>query len=417
MPRKKSSQQNPPVSQTVDAMIEQLRLSGILQRPEFEAAFRAMPRHHFLPDLSPEQIYADAAVPIKRTSDGQVISSSSQPSMMLLMLEQLDLQPGHNVLEIGAGSGYNAAIMQHIVGPQGTVTSIEFDEAIARQAQDNLRRARSSQVLVIAGDGVYGYAPRASYDRIICTANIWDIPPAWIRQLKDDGIIVAPISVDGLQYSAAFRPTGQGELFSSSNLPCGFVPMQGIASPPYISRQVGSTAMFLRGEQTQHIDTAALSALLSADQDECYLTYMPRLDEMWRGFAPYLMLNHPPDSTFVIYDVLKDRKAYGIEGAGIALFSPGSACLIPYTDTSLTYCFAGADAFMMVDAVLNQWVDAGKPANEALRLRLRPIVEGETNTLLEHGRVYPRRAHHLYAWFEPRTDEASTSDVKPTQML
>jgi protein-L-isoaspartate(D-aspartate) O-methyltransferase len=320
--------------------------------------------------------------------------------MMLYMLEQLDLQPGHNVLEIGTGTGYNAAIMQQIVGPTGRVVSVEYDEALAQQAMNNLRRARSSEVLVVAGDGVHGYAPRAAYDRIICTANVWDIPTNWSRQLKDDGLIVAPISVDGLQYSAAFSAVADDELYSTINLPCGFVRMQGIASPPNITKQVGSTAMFLYGEQTQRIDTAALHLLLSADQDECYLSPQLSIDELWRGFAPYLMLNFPSDSIFVIYEVLKDQKAYGIEGAGIALFSPGSACLIPYRDNGLTYCFAGADAFMMVDSVLNQWVQAGKPASDSLRLRLLPKAEDETIPVIDHGRVYRRRDHNLHAWFE-----------------
>jgi protein-L-isoaspartate(D-aspartate) O-methyltransferase len=400
MPKKRASQGNERVNQTVDAMIDQLRSSGALRRPEFEAAFRAMPRQHFLPNLPPEDVYADEAVPIKRGTNGQIVSSSSQPTMMLYMLEQLDLQPGHNVLEIGTGTGYNAAIMQQIVGPTGRVVSVEYDEALAQQAMNNLRRARSSEVLVVAGDGVHGYAPRAAYDRIICTANVWDIPTNWSRQLKDDGLIVAPISVDGLQYSAAFSAVADDELYSTINLPCGFVRMQGIASPPNITKQVGSTAMFLYGEQTQRIDTAALHLLLSADQDECYLSPQLSIDELWRGFAPYLMLNFPSDSIFVIYEVLKDQKAYGIEGAGIALFSPGSACLIPYRDNGLTYCFAGADAFMMVDSVLNQWVQAGKPASDSLRLRLLPKAEDETIPVIDHGRVYRRRDHNLHAWFE-----------------
>jgi protein-L-isoaspartate(D-aspartate) O-methyltransferase len=404
MPKKRASQRNEPVNQTVDAMIDQLRSTGALRRPEFEAAFRAMPRQHFLPNLSPEEVYTDAAVPIKRSADGQVISSSSQPTMMLYMLEQLDLQPGHNVLEIGTGTGYNAAIMQQIVGPGGKVTSVEYDESLAQQAIANLRRAHSGDVLVVAGDGIHGYAPRAAYDRIICTANVWDIPTNWIRQLKDDGMIVAPISVDGLQYSAAFQCSEDGTLFSSSNLPCGFVRMQGIATPPSITKQVGSTAMFLYGEHTQRIDTVALQMLLSADQDECYLTYKLSAEELWRGFAPYLMLNYPTEATFVIYEVLKDQKAYGIEGAGIALFSPGSACLIPYHDTGLTYCFAGADAFMMVDGVLNQWVEAGKPDSAALRLHLIPKVDDETLPVIEHGRVYRRRDHNLHAWFDTTPD-------------
>jgi protein-L-isoaspartate(D-aspartate) O-methyltransferase len=403
MPKKTVRQGSERVNQTVDAMIDQLRSSGALRRPEFEAAFRAMPRQYFLPNLTPEEVYADVAVPIKRGADGQIISSSSQPTMMLYMLEQLDLQPGHNVLEIGTGSGYNAAIMQQIVGPDGKVTSVEYDEALAYQAIDNLRRAHSSEVLVVAGDGIFGYAPRAAYDRIICTANIWDIPPSWISQLKDDGLIVAPISVDGLQYSAAFQCVADNKLFSNSNLPCGFVRMQGIASPPSITKQVGSTAMHLYGEQTEQIDTVALHLLLSADQDQCYLSPILSVEELWRGFAPYLMLNYPSDAIFVIYEIQKDQQAYGIEGAGIALFSPGSACLMPYTEIGLTYCFAGADAFMMVDAVLNQWIEAGKPGSEALRLQLTPKAEDDTLPIIDHGRVYRRRDHDLHAWFETET--------------
>ena len=91
------------------------------------AALRAVPRHLFLPDLPPEAAYRDDAIVTKRDADGQGISSSSQPAIMAIMLDQLDLAPGHRVLEIGAGTGYNAALIAHIVGPSGQVVSVDID--------------------------------------------------------------------------------------------------------------------------------------------------------------------------------------------------------------------------------------------------------------------------------------------------
>ena len=98
--------------------VEELKSKGAIQSPRVEEAFRAVPRHLFLPEVPLERVYRDEAILTKR-QDGQLVSSSSQPTMMAIMLEQLDLQPGHRVLEIGAGSGYNAGLMAHIVGDSG----------------------------------------------------------------------------------------------------------------------------------------------------------------------------------------------------------------------------------------------------------------------------------------------------------
>src|SRR5690606_14213709 len=136
---------------------------------------------------------------------GQPTSSSSQPAMIAIMLEQLDLQPGHHVLEIGAGTGYNAALIAHLVGEQGRVTTIDIDKGLVDAARAHLAKAGFDRVEVIAGDGMRGYAPNAPYDRIILTAAGWDIPPEWLAQLKPDGRLLLPLSFYGPQLSIAFE--------------------------------------------------------------------------------------------------------------------------------------------------------------------------------------------------------------------
>src|SRR5690606_26154031 len=143
-------------------LVKSLKEKGELADPRMEAAFLHVPRHEFVPDIPLDKVYADEALPFKRDADGSVISSSSQPLMMAMMLRQLDLQPGHNVLEIGAGTGYNAAIMQYMVGDEGNVTTLELDQDLVRQAQDTLQRLSLGSIRVVHADAAGGYAPRAA---------------------------------------------------------------------------------------------------------------------------------------------------------------------------------------------------------------------------------------------------------------
>jgi len=104
-------------------LVDDLRDSGRLTDPAIEAAFRAVPRHVFLPTMRAADAYQDEAFVIKTGPDGLPLSSSSQPAIMAIMLEQLGITPGQRVLEIGTGTGYNAALMAHLVGAPGTVVS------------------------------------------------------------------------------------------------------------------------------------------------------------------------------------------------------------------------------------------------------------------------------------------------------
>lgn len=363
------------------------------------AAFAAMPRSLFLPGLPAEQVYADDAIPIKRAADGTVVVSSSQPSMMALMLQQLRLKPGMNVLEIGAGTGYNAALLYHLVGSTGRVTTVELDPQVAEEAADHLVRAGASAVRVITGDAASGFAPRASYDRIIATAGVWDIPTAWVRQLKPRGRLVAPVWIEGLQYSAAFDHQPDGTLYSIDNLPCGFVRLRGAALGEEGMYRVGSALSMLANAGA--IDAAQVHLFLSqiADPEPVFLASLTPAD-IALGLSLFIALTVPPQFTFAAWQVADGEQAYGLHGSGIALLGRGSACFLPTHDGGRAVVFGGSDAVVEVEARVMAWLAAGRPDAERLRLRVSPVTAAGGHPPAMLGRHFIRRDHALDTWLE-----------------
>lgn len=216
--------------QPVDAvlralLIDQLRLNDALHDAEVERAMRIVPRHLFLPDSPPRDAYADVAVPT-RWQGNLAVSSASQPAMVAIMLEQLAVARGMRVLEVGAGTGYNAALLAELVGPTGSVTTLDIDLDIVEEAVEHLANAGYTHIEAIATDGAAGWPPGAPYDRIILTVGTSDITPAWFEQLADGGLIVLPLWLGGAEASVAFRK--RGDVFESESLAlCGFMRMRG----------------------------------------------------------------------------------------------------------------------------------------------------------------------------------------------
>jgi methyltransferase of FxLD system len=223
--------EGPTIPQIHQALVDLLIKNDCITTAAVEAAFRAVPRHLFLPSMPPEHVYQDQAIPTKY-AEGRALSSSSQPTIMATMLEQLALASGHRVLEIGAGTGYNAALIAHIVGDTGQVITIDVDEDIVAQARDHLAAAGFNQVTVVEGDGAFGYPPSAPYDRIILTVGAWDITPAWEEQLAPQGRLVLPLTLlPSLMLSVAVERVDQG-LQSVSATPCFFMPLRGAHAHP-----------------------------------------------------------------------------------------------------------------------------------------------------------------------------------------
>ncbi|RPH69085.1 methyltransferase domain-containing protein, partial [bacterium] len=208
------------------ALVDELKEKGIIQTPRVEAAFRAVLRHHFVPGTPLEQVYSDRVIAAKKDEEGRWLSSSSQPAIMAIMLEQLGLEPGQRVLEIGAGTGYNAALMAHILGEAGQVVTVEIDQDLTEAARDHLAAAGYERVRAVCADGGYGYPEAAPYDRIILTVASGDLTPAWLEQLKPGGRIVLPLTLRGSMKSIAFE-RADDHLVSLSTKDCGFIPLRG----------------------------------------------------------------------------------------------------------------------------------------------------------------------------------------------
>ncbi|MEV0235512.1 methyltransferase, FxLD system [Nonomuraea sp. NPDC050786] len=212
------------------ALVERLR-----ERQEISGrvagALLAVPRHLFLPGVAPEDAYRDEAIVTKRDDAGLPTSSSSQPAIMATMLDQLGVEPGQRVLEIGTGTGYNAALLAHLVGPDGHVVSVDLDADVVAQARLNLAAAGASRVEAVCADGAQGHAAAAPYDRLIATVGVWDLAPAWLEQLGAGGRLVAPLDLRGVQASVAFERSGD-HWAGRSVAPCGFMRMRGPFAGP-----------------------------------------------------------------------------------------------------------------------------------------------------------------------------------------
>jgi protein-L-isoaspartate(D-aspartate) O-methyltransferase len=214
-------------------LVEDLVARHALSSESVGQAFLAVPRHLFVPETPVDEAYlADRAIPTHFDERGVSISSSSAPSIMAIMLELLRVAPGQRVLEIGAGTGYNAALLAHLVGEAGSVTTIDIDEEVAREASGHLAEVGVEGVEVLCQDGWLGEDRSAPFDRIIATVECWDISPHWFGQLGQGGVLVLPLALGpGLTMAVAFEKVGQS-LISRSMAYCGFMPLRGPHAGP-----------------------------------------------------------------------------------------------------------------------------------------------------------------------------------------
>jgi len=200
-------------------LVQLLKREGRIHSKTVEEAFLRIPRELFVPESMKPQAYLDTPLSI---GYGQTISA---PHMVAIMVEALDLKPGQKILEVGAGSGYHAAIVATIIAPSGHVYTVERIPQLADFAKRNLEEAGIRNVTVVVGDGSQGLPEYAPFDRIYVTCAAPDIPSPLIDQLRDPGKLLIPV---GRMYcELELVEKKDGEIHYRDLGGCAFVPLIG----------------------------------------------------------------------------------------------------------------------------------------------------------------------------------------------
>jgi protein-L-isoaspartate(D-aspartate) O-methyltransferase len=201
-----------------EALIGGLTACGYLRSKRVIAAFKTVPRERFLPENYKRWAYADTPLPI---GGGQTISA---PHMVAVMTEALDVRSKHRIMEIGAGSGYQAAILATLV-QQGEIHTLEIVDELIDHARRCLKPYKN--VFLHHSDASHGLKSKAPFDRILATCGCPDIPKAWVDQLKDSGSIIAPVGGHFEQRLVRITKCDGKITRADLSFPCVFVPMRG----------------------------------------------------------------------------------------------------------------------------------------------------------------------------------------------
>ena len=355
-----------------NTLVAGLVRQGAIRNSAVREAFATVPRHRFVPQAALVTAYADRPVFIRWDAETP-ISSSTQPTMMAIMIEQLCLEPSNRVLEIGAGSGYNAAIMAHIVGDAGNVVTVDIDQDIVDEAAANLFKTGFHNVTCVCGDGFKGVPTGQPYDRVIVTVGAYDVSPHWVDQLKDGGILVAPLWFRGANLSVALRKE-DGELTGLSASPCTFIPIRGIwqrtegyypvGDPPDETLQM---AIALDSDDVEYRRELGRVFNQSAELREIGRSLEGRFynQDIYSGLFMFLTA-HPN-----VYNVYSSSESGLLQGAGLALIDPGSmsAAVLSdkYPDQALVY--GTSAAYGQLVEMLERWHELGHPAIHNLSIR------------------------------------------------
>lgn len=395
---------DPDLTSLRNALVDQLLSNKFIQSPPVEAAFRAVPRHLFLPGVPLAEVYSDRAIVNKQDESGRWISSSSQPAIMAIMLEQLGLQPGHKVLEIGAGTGYNAAIMAHLVGETGQVVTVDIDADLAEGASQRLDQAGYTQVQVVCADGGYGYPPAGPYDRLILTVGAADIAPAWWEQLLPGGRLVLPLEIASgeWQKSVAFDLV-DGLLISRSLRDCGFMTLRGAFSAGSIQElQLGpQEGLLLLADAPLPADLDQVYAWLQAPARDRDTGVTITLRDFMRGLRLWLQLHEPALATLravgdlATHPIVPPLIGFGgewqslsthvlIGAAGLAALMRPPGQPAPLADVNDLFAsdqpfnlfirqFGSSEPLSLrLVNLVQAWQAAGRPSTDSLRIKAIP---------------------------------------------
>ena len=377
-----------------NTLVNDLVRRGVITTQAVERAFRAVPRHLFVPRVDTSTAYSDQ--PIFLRWEGETpTSSSSQPTIMAIMAEQLRLEPGMRVLEIGTGSGYNAAILAHLVEGDGHVVTIDIDSTLVDDARENLSAAGYGSVEVVCGDGSRGFNDEAPYDRIIVTANAHDVSSHWVDQLSYGGVLVAPLWFKGYSLSVALGKRAK-ELTGLSVSPCIFMPLRGDwqRTEGYYPIQGPSEQplpMSIGLDWREQVDLAKLYNILASDKVE--------LIDIGRSLEGHFISQNLLSGLFLFLTIHAGIFVFLPTGQDAPFQTPGyglidkdlnSAAILNdgFPSQALTYGTNSAHSELL--EILNLWDGLGRPTLSDLKVQ----------ALLESPMSIPHRS-----WIIPKKSD------------
>ncbi|MFD8780981.1 methyltransferase, FxLD system [Kitasatospora sp. NPDC059599] len=262
-----------PAEELRNSLTDRLLEQGAIRTDTVEAAFRTVPRECFLPGFPLEAAYADNPTYTKADSSGTQISAASQPAIVALMLEQLDLQPGERIFEAGAGTGVNAAYMGRIVGPDGHVTAVDVDDDLVEGARKHLADVGITNIDVVLGDGALGHPDAAPFDRVIATVSTSEMPTAWLQQVKLTGRIVLPLCLRGTASRTIAFERGENSWVSVDDQLAVFMPLRGSmddARRTVALTHEGDVTLQVHKDQADAVDADLLLGVLDTERHDVW---------------------------------------------------------------------------------------------------------------------------------------------------
>ncbi|MFF2657297.1 methyltransferase, FxLD system [Kitasatospora sp. NPDC058032] len=277
----------PSADELRNKLADSLTAKNTVRTPAIEAAIRTVARHLFVPGVPLAQAYADDAVYTKTDATGASVSAASQPTIVAMMLEQLGIQPGDRVLELGAGTGYNAALIGALAGEEGRVTAVDVDQDLVDDARKHLASAGVTNVDVVLADGALGHPDGAPFDRVIATVGAHEVPRPWLEQLAPGGRLVVPVRLSGAaSRSIAFEADGHGGWNGIGSEMAVFMPLRGIGDD---ARRIvdltgdGQVTLQAHRDNLDTTDPAALAGVLDTVRSEAWtgVVFVPQESFEW----------------------------------------------------------------------------------------------------------------------------------------
>jgi protein-L-isoaspartate(D-aspartate) O-methyltransferase len=374
-------------------LVRELESQAALSDNGVREAMLRVPRELFVPEVAEHQglaaVYADAAIPTRWDAAGRPISSSSQPQIMAIMLEHLDVQPGDRVLEVGTGTGYNAALLSCLVSGRargGRVTSVDIERSLAstaaRALHDNGYRVR-----VRTGDGRLGWVADAPFDRIIVTAGAVTVPREWWEQLRTGGRLVLPLRMRpdlmSSQAVAVLERTDDG-FRSLAVVPGGFMPLRGegesgMGGPSLMAHQIGGavpshTLATLSGPGVARLGPRRARRLLASALEPPRVRPLGWVARGGTSLNVFVGLYGPPGR---VVDYFRHEFLAAAERATGLVSARGGLAVVVARGTARMESFGDPAAEEQLAALVTNWRARGMPGVEKISVRVRyPSTSG-----------------------------------------